>query len=192
MISFLCIVIGYLLGSLNPAALLSRLKKKDLRKHGTGNLGATNTMLVFGKRYGALVMVFDIAKTWLAVKLAEFLFPNLIAAGLIAGCGAVIGHIFPFYLKFKGGKGFAAYAGMILAFDPISFLILLVICTTLMILANYSAAMPMSAAVLFPILTLIRTGSPVLVLIAVGIGIVIVIKHWRNLRKGINGSDIQI
>ena len=67
---------GYVLGSLNPAALISRLKKKDLRNMGTGNLGATNTALNFGKTMGALVMLFDIAKSALAVLIANILFPD--------------------------------------------------------------------------------------------------------------------
>ena len=127
----LCILIGYLIGSLNPAALLSKLKKKDLRKQGTGNLGATNTMIVLGKGYGALVMLFDVAKAFASVKLAQLLFADLAVAGILAGSAAVIGHIYPFYLKFQGGKGLAAFGGMILAVDPLLFIILLVIALTL-------------------------------------------------------------
>ncbi|MBQ8724062.1 MAG: glycerol-3-phosphate acyltransferase, partial [Oscillospiraceae bacterium] len=71
----LLLLFGYLLGSLSPAALVSKLKRKNLRKNGTGNLGATNVMLNFGKKYGALVMLLDIAKAFVTVKLAAFLFP---------------------------------------------------------------------------------------------------------------------
>lgn len=94
------LLLCYGLGSLNPAALLSKVKKQDLRTQGTHNLGASNTMLVMGKKWGALVMLFDIFKAFFSVKLAKWLFPQLYAVALVAGLGAVLGHVFPFYLGF--------------------------------------------------------------------------------------------
>ncbi|MGM9681658.1 MAG: glycerol-3-phosphate acyltransferase [Eubacteriales bacterium] len=187
-----CILIGYLLGSLNPAALLSKLKKKDLRKQGTGNLGATNTMLVLGKGYGALVMIFDIAKALVAVKLAHTLFPTMEVSGVIAGSAAVVGHIYPFYLKFKGGKGLAAFGGLVLGVDPFLFVILLVIAMALMFLLNYSVAMPMSAAVLFPILYGIRNGGFLSVIIVTTVSVLIICKHFSNIGKARRGEDLKI
>ena len=188
----LCILIGYLIGSLNPAALLSKLKKKDLRKQGTGNLGATNTMIVWGKGYGALVMLFDVAKAFASVKLAQLFFADLAVAGLLAGSAAVIGHIYPFYLKFQGGKGLAAFGGMILAVDPLLFIILLVIALTLMLVINYSVAMPISAAVLFPILYGIRVKNLPEIIISIAICLLIMIKHYSNIQKAKNGDDIKV
>lgn len=187
-----CPLIGYLLGSLSPAALLSKLKKKNLRKQGTGNLGATNALLVFGKGCGTLVMLFDIAKAFAAVKLVKILFPAFTAAGVIAGTAAVVGHIYPFYLKFKGGKGFAAFGGLILGIDPILFIILLVISLTLMFIFNYSAAMPMSAAVLFPILYGLHTGGDLTILIVTAASVLIVCKHFGNIVKAKRGEDIRV
>ena len=188
----LCILIGYLIGSLNPAALLSKLKKKDLRKQGTGNLGATNTMIVLGKGYGALVMLFDVAKAFASVKLVQLLFADLAVAGILAGSAAVIGHIYPFYLKFQGGKGLAAFGGMILAVDPLLFIILLVIALTLMLVINYSVAMPISAAVLFPILYGIRVKNLPEIIISIAICLLIVIKHYSNIQRAKNGDDIKV
>lgn len=186
------IVIGYLLGSLSPAALFSKLKKKNLRKQGTGNLGATNTMLVLGKRYGALVMLFDIAKAFVSVKLAQILFPYLAVAGVVAGAAAVVGHIFPFYLKFKGGKGLAAFGGFVLAVDPLLFLILLVIALVFMFIINYSAAMPISAGILFPVLYAIRAGDIAASLIVALVSILVIAEHLPNVFKAIRGEDIKI
>ena len=76
---------GHGLGQLNPAALISKLKNRDLRENGTGNLGATNTMLVFGKAYGIAVMLFDVLKAYFAIKIAKALFTKYVFAGLIAG-----------------------------------------------------------------------------------------------------------
>lgn len=188
----LSILLGYLLGTLSPSALISKLKSKNLREHGTGNLGATNTMLVFGKIYGVAVMIFDIAKAVVAVKLAEMIFVQLPTAGLIAGTAAVIGHIFPFYLKFRGGKGLASFGGAILALDPVLFLILLVITVGCVIIFNYTVTMPMSAGVLFPIMYGLRTKSLTVGLISGLLGIVIILRHVSNVKRVINGGDVKM
>ncbi|MBQ8514940.1 MAG: glycerol-3-phosphate acyltransferase [Ruminococcus sp.] len=188
----ICLLMGYLLGSLSPAALLSKLKQKDLREHGTGNLGATNTLLTFGAKCGAFVMVFDIAKSFLSVKLAGILFPALSIGGLVAGGGAILGHVFPFYMKFKGGKGLAAFGGMVLAFDPLIFLILLLLGSAVMLVLNHGVALTMTGISLFPILTGIRTGSVLPALAALIISIILLLKHIDNLIEVKNGEDIKI
>lgn len=141
------LLIGYLLGMLSPAALFAKRKKVNLRKCGTGNLGATNTTMVLGKKYGALVMILDIGKAFLACKLAELLFPELAVADLLAGAASVVGHIFPFYMKFKGGKGLAAFGGMILAYNPWILLGLLAVGIVLIFIFNYGIAITIFAAV---------------------------------------------
>lgn len=190
--NLICLLIGYLMGSVNPAALISKIKKEDLREKGTGNLGASNTMLVFGKKLGVFVMVFDIAKAWCASKLAQWLFPQLRLAVLIAGLGAVLGHVFPFYMHFSGGKGLAAFGGMVLAYSPWMFLCLLLLGGVLMLVVNYSAVMPLSAGVLFPVLTLLLTRDPGAFAVALAAGVLIIVKHAGNLVKGRNGKDIDI
>lgn len=188
----LCVLIGYLIGSINPAAFISRLKKTDLRTQGTQNLGATNTMLVLGKGYGALVMLFDIAKAFISVKLAKLIFPAFTLAGIIAGSAAAAGHIFPFYMKFKGGKGLAAFGGLILGVDPTLFMILLVTALVLMFIINYSFAMPMSAGVLFPILYAVRTGDAAATVIASAVSVLVMYKHFGNIGKAMRGEDIKV
>ena len=188
----LSLLSGYFAGSLNPAELISRIKKEDLRKRGTGNLGASNTMLVFGKALGLLVMVFDIAKAWIASRLAALLFPQARYAVLAAGLGAVIGHVFPFYLRFKGGKGLAAFGGMVLAWDAGMFLHLLLLGVILMLVANYSAVLPMSAGLLFPLLAFAGSKEIGVFLLAAAAGGLIVVKHAGNLVKGRKGEDINI
>lgn len=146
------ILLGYLLGSLSPAALLDKIKHANLRKQGTRNLGATNTALVLGKKWGIAVMTFDIFKAFLAVLLAGHFFPNYVWVRPLAGSAAVLGHVLPFYLRFKGGKGLAAFGGLVLALDPVIFLILLAIAIVLMLIFNYGVCTPISAGILFPIL----------------------------------------
>lgn len=186
------LIIGYLLGTLSPAALFAKLKKVNLRKRGTGNLGATNTTMVLGKQYGALVMIIDIGKAFFACKLAELLFPELAVAGLLAGAAAVVGHIFPFYMKFKGGKGLAAFGGMILAYNPWMFLGLLVGGIVLMFLVNYAIVLPLLAAVLFPALVAVTSHDIIAVVICVATSILIIVKHWSIFGRIRRGEDTKV
>lgn len=188
----LCLCLGYLLGCLNPAALIGKLKSIDLRQVGTQNLGASNVLLSIGKMSGFLVMVLDIAKGYFSVKLARAIFPLLSVAGLVAGIGAILGHIFPFYLRFQGGKGLAAFGGLVLAYDPWIFLILLVIGIIAILIVNYAYAMPMSAGFLFPVLVWLRSRSfAALALSAISAALVIV-KHWSNIARAHSGGEMPI
>lgn len=184
--------IGYLFGVLSPAALLSRLKHQDLREKGTKNLGASNVMLVLGKGYGVIVMLFDILKAFVAAKLAKLLFPKLVVAGLLAGLGAVIGHVYPFYMGFKGGKGLAAFGGMVLAFNPKLFAFLLTLGVVLMLIVNYSFVVPMSAAVLFPVFAWLQTEDVAVLLIASAASGLVIVKHWGNIGRALQGNDLKI
>lgn len=188
----LCLLLGYLLGCLNPAALLGKLKNIDLRQVGTRNLGGSNVLLSIGKFSGLLVMVLDIAKGYFSVKLARALFPLLSVAGLLAGIGAILGHIFPFYLQFRGGKGLAAFAGVVLAFDPWIFLILLTIGIVAILIVNYAYAMPMSAGFLFPVFAWLRSRSIAVFLLSAISGALIVVKHWGNIARAHSGGEMPI
>ena len=108
----LAILGGYLLGCSNMALYLSKIKKVDIRSGGSGNLGASNAVILMGWGAGVLTAVHDIGKAFLAVFLAKVFFPEMEHIGAVAGVSCVLGHIYPFYLKFRGGKGFASYLGM--------------------------------------------------------------------------------
>ena len=115
------LTIGYLIGCISPAALLAKRKNVDLKKEGTKNLGATNTALILGKASGIFVMLIDILKSILSAKLTQMLFPQISYAGMLACIGCILGHCFPVFLHFRGGKGLAAFGGMVLAYDPLFF-----------------------------------------------------------------------
>ena len=181
--ALLSLGLGYLIGCLNPAALVSRIKKIDLRKEGTGNLGATNTLIVLGAKSGILVMLFDIAKAFVASRIAKYLFPRQHYAGLLAGTGAVFGHCFPCHMKFKGGKGVASFAGMMLAHDPLILLILLGICIVAALIVNYGVAMPITAAILYPVFSLAFSGDFRIFGITAVASILLIVKHWSNIGK---------
>ena len=185
-------ITGYLLGMLSPSALFSKLKRINLRKQGTGNLGATNTALVLGKRYGLAVMIFDILKAYIAVKLAQLFFPLNPAARLISGGAAVIGHIYPFYMGFKGGKGLAAFGGFVLGTDPIIFFMLLLTAVVMMFAVNYTVAMPISASVLFPVVYWVKWGGIAEAVILTLVSAVVIINHIPNVKRIKKGEDVKI
>ncbi|MBE6577464.1 MAG: glycerol-3-phosphate acyltransferase [Ruminococcaceae bacterium] len=187
-----CVVIGYLLGSLNPAALISKLKRKSLRENGTGNLGATNTMLVFGKKLGAFVMLFDILKGFLAVSIAMLLAPDIEWLTLASGFSAIVGHCFPFYLKFRGGKGLATFAGAVLAYSPIIFVLLLISGLVIMLIVNHGFILPYYASSVFAVFVCVTCREPISGVLAVSMSALLMIMHFGNLLKAKNGQDIKI
>lgn len=184
--------VGYGLGQLSPAALISKLKNKDLRESGTGNLGATNTMLVFGKAYGVAVMIFDVLKAYFAIQIAKVLFSKYVFAGLVAGCFAVIGHIFPVYLNFRGGKGVATFAGLILAYDIRVLLALLFVAIVIMIITDAGYLGPVSAAVLFPIWLWVKVKSFFVFGGVAAVGGLIIYKHKGNFANAKEGKEIRV
>lgn len=185
----LSLLLGYLLGIVNPAALIAYIKKVDLRKSGTKNLGATNVSLSIGKKWGVFVMFFDIGKAYLAVKLAAFLFPDLAIAGLVAGSGAVVGHVFPVQLKFKGGKGSATFGGMILALDPMLFVTLLVFGIIVVLITGYTFLIPVSASAVAPLCVGLYTKSLAAAVILLLISALMHLKHIENFKRIPQGTE---
>ena len=114
---FIMCIIGYLLGCSNMATYLAKAKGVDVSAGGSGNPGASNATILMGWRAGILVAVHDAGKALLAVIIGKLLFPDARGVDVVAGAACVLGHIFPLFFKFKGGKGFASYIGMILALN---------------------------------------------------------------------------
>lgn len=189
---FICVCIGYGLGCLNPAYFISKWKHKDIRNTGTGNLGTTNTFINFGKGWGCLVLLFDMMKAFLSVKLCGGLFPELMLAGVVAGCFAVIGHIFPFYTGFHGGKGIASFAGFVLSVDVLLFLALLAIGCIVAVLINYGCGISFAASVLFPFIYSYKLQSAAAFIILSVCSAVIIYKHIDNVRKIKAGEEMPI
>lgn len=188
--AILSLGIGYLLGCISPSAWLSKRKNVDLTKEGTKNLGATNTALVLGKTAGIFVMIFDIAKSFFSFKLAKILFPQLAVAGILACIGAILGHCFPFTMGFHGGKGLAAFGGLVLAYKPWMFAAIVIPGVVLMLIFDTGVVVPMLAGVMFPILVYLNSGDLMevaAVLVACGI---IVVMHWENLLRAWANKDI--
>lgn len=200
-------VISYLLGSLNFSIILSRtVAKKDIRESGSGNAGATNMMRTYGKHFAILTMIGDILKVALAVFIAflildaplEYFFKiadnREIAVTIInykefAGFFCVLGHIFPLYFKFKGGKGVAACTGMVILVDWRIALILFVIFVLTIIVSKMISLGSIIIAVLYPVLIAVFYHNLVLIMIAVLFAAIVIVAHRANIKRILNGTE---
>lgn len=187
----LVVLIGYLLGSLNLATLLAKLKGVDLRAGGSGNPGTANTVSLMGWKAGVLVGAHGIGKAILAVWLCMRLFPDLPYCGAVAGVACVLGHIFPFYMGFRGGKGFAAYLGMTAALNWRFALGLLVVIALLVLITDYIVVGTMTTVVSFPAFCAINGHYTVALLLCVA-SLVIIYKHRANLVRICRGTEIKV
>ena len=183
------ILLSYLLGTSNMALYLSKLLHTDMTK-GSGNLGASNAVILMGWPAGVLVAVHDIGRAALAVFLARLAFPDAPHIGAVAGVSSVLGHIFPFYLKFKGGKGFASYLGMALALNWKMALVLMVVIAVVTVVFDYIVVGTATTVVVVPIWIGIATHSIVAALILLIATGVILFKHRENLERLRNGTEI--
>jgi len=182
--------LGYLIGCINPAAWISQKKHVNLKEEGTKNLGATNTAIVMGKKAGFFVLFFDIAKSFLSYKLAKWLFPKLLIAGILASIGCILGHCFPITMHFQGGKGLAAFGGLILAYSPWMFLTIITVGITLMFVFNTGVIAPFMGCVMFPALVYF-SGHNWVDTIAVGVASAIIFAtHLSNFRMARKREDV--
>ena len=184
------ILLGYLLGSSSMTYYLGRLRNIDVREHGTGNLGASNATVLLGWKAGILVAVHDVGKSLLAVLLAQWLFADVPHIGAVAGIASVLGHIFPFYLKFRGGKGFASYMGMTLALNWKLALCLIAAIIVITIITDYIVCGTVTAIVTVPVYMAITTHSFLLVAILCIGTAVIFYKHRENFPRMLNGTEL--
>ena len=133
----LCIIIPYLIGSINPSIIISRKKyNEDIRSYGSGNAGATNTLRTYGKKMAVLILMLDMLKAVVAILFGAFLL-TMDMGGPIAALFVVVGHMFPIYYKFKGGKGVDCTGICILMLSPVPFPILLVIFIAIALLTRF-------------------------------------------------------
>lgn len=188
----LIILAAYLLGCSNMAYYLGKLKDVDMTKAGSGNLGASNTTVLLGWGAGVIVGIHDIAKAALAVFLAELLFPELAFAGAAAGVACVLGHIYPFYLKFKGGKGLASFIGMSLILDWKVAAVAILLLVLVTVVTQYIALGTLTVSVTVPVGIAIVTQSlwvPLILGIATA---VMFFKHIDNIQRIRNRTEIRL
>ena len=180
------------MGCLNPAAWIGKKNHIDLKQAGTGNLGATNTTMVLGRKAGAFVLIFDVAKSFIAARLARWLFPHLAVSGMLASIGVILGHCFPITMHFSGGKGLAAFGGMMLAYNPVVFVIVVLSGIGIMVLLDIGVAAPLLGTVMFPLLAYLFSHDIPTTACAVIASMIILCTHLDNVHKTREHSDMKV
>ena len=185
----ICILLGFLVGGINPAYIIGRFKGFDIRKRGSGNAGASNAVIVMGKGIGIFSALFDIAKAVFCVKIAEVLFPQWKLAKVLCGSACILGHIFPPLMRFKGGKGLACLGGVILALDWVMFLLILAVELVLVLILDYICVVPITASLAYPFVFMLRGGTVLGALILAVVALVILYKHIENIKRIAKGEE---
>jgi len=185
-----CLLLGYLLGTSNMSHYIASFKKVDMRSGGSKNLGASNALLMLGWPSAVAVALHDIGKSVIAVLLARFLFPEFALAGVLAGVASVFGHIYPFYLKFKGGKGFASYLGMTLALNWKFALAVLIGVVVITVVTDYIVLATTTTVTVVPVYIGITLHSLSAALILLTATATILWKHKDNYVRIANGTEI--
>ena len=185
------ILVGYLIGCFNLAYIISKVKKVDLQNTGSKNLGASNTFITIGKGMGVLVGASDIFKCTLVVILIKLIFPDMGLLPYIAGIACVMGHMYPFYLKFKGGKGFASFLGMSLGIHWKFFIVIGICIILITLITKYIVLATMATVISYPVFLFIITGNLIVVTMVAALSLIIIIKHYKNLIRIARGEEFK-
>lgn len=189
---FLAVLAAYLLGSVSFAIVAAKLfGLADPRSYGSGNPGATNVLRSGNKKAALFTLLGDALKGWLAVFVAQKMGFGDHVIGLVA-LAVFFGHLLPIFLKFKGGKGVATAAGVLLALDPLIGLAVLGTWLFIAFVFRYSSLAALLAAALAPVYTLLINGSSGPTLVIGVIALALIIKHWQNLQRLLAGQESKI
>lgn len=186
------VLIGYLLGCKSMAMKVSKRRDTDVRESGSGNLGASNVVLLLGWKAGVATGLHDIGKAFLAVFLAKWMFPKLAYAGVAAGVSAIFGHMFPAHLGFRGGKGFACYYGMLLGLNWRFALVMLAIIVVVVLVSDYIVMGTVSIMLLSPAyMGLVEHNAVAASLMMLASGVMLV-KHRSNFERIRSGQEARV
>lgn len=199
----ICVAIGYLFGLLQTGYLYGKIKHIDIRQHGSGNAGTTNALRTLGWKAGAITFLGDCLKCVAAVAVVRLIYgstqDNISLLAMYAGMGAVLGHNFPFYLKFKGGKGIAATAGLIFATNPVMMLIAAVVFILIVAVTRYVSLGSLVLVTLFVIevvvygqmggFSLAQSELYEMYAITVVLMLMAFYRHRANIKRLLNGTE---
>lgn len=200
---FICAVIGYVFGLFQTGYIYGKIKHIDIRQHGSGNAGTTNALRTLGWKAGAITFLGDCLKCVVAVAVVYCIYgeghSNIQLLAMYAGMGAVIGHNYPFYLNFQGGKGIAATAGLILSTNPWMMLIAAVVFIAIVAVTRYVSLGSLVLVVLFVVEVIVygqRGGFQLtqpelyeMYTIAVFLMLLAFYKHRANIKRLLNGTE---
>mgnify|MGYP001156621824 CR=1 FL=1 len=196
----ICLCAGYLLGSVPTGYLVARARGMDLRRLGSGNIGATNAFRVLGRGPGLVVLVVDVLKGYLAPTVAcaavaavwrrwDLAGFDAGAARVWAGLGAVLGHTYTCWLGFRGGKGIATSAGVFLALAPVAVAVALAGWLAMLLAFRYVSLASVTAAVLLPATVWLTQDQRLLAWVTTGVGVIAIARHRDNLRRLLQGTE---
>jgi acyl phosphate:glycerol-3-phosphate acyltransferase len=195
----LTLLIAYLLGSIPTGFLVAKARGVDIRAVGSGNIGATNVFRILGKTAGILVLLADAAKGWVAVfVVARFIggwsYPAASPQArewfaLGAGVAAILGHNYTCWLRFKGGKGIATSAGVLVALVPLALLIILGIWIVVFALSRYVSLASISAAFALPFAAWLVGKSITIIVVTAALAALAIYKHKANIKRLMNGTE---
>lgn len=203
--SIITVVAAYLFGSINTSIILSKFKKNDIRLSGSGNAGATNTLRVMGKTAAVVVVVGDALKAFVAAGIAAVIAyyfrisePSTLILKYLALVAVVIGHNFPVYFGFKGGKGIVTSVAVIFALDWRLGIIVLGVGVVCIVLTRYVSLGSLIGCVLFPLVCYVKymdapmSYEKMVIIPAVFLGILGIIRHKNNIKKLMSGTERKI
>jgi glycerol-3-phosphate acyltransferase PlsY len=192
-------LVAYLLGSIPTGFLVAKARGVDIRTVGSGNIGATNAFRVLGKGFGVFVLLMDALKGWVAVILGAGAVAKLLPGvpleylRITAGIAAILGHNFTCWLHFKGGKGIATSAGVLIALVPWALVIILTIFIILFLTTRYVSVGSIAAAFALPFATWFTTQHDIgLTAVMAAIGVLAILKHRKNIQRLLNGTENRI
>jgi glycerol-3-phosphate acyltransferase PlsY len=188
----LSLSVAYLFGSIPFGYLLVWVfRKEDVRRQGSGNIGATNVARFGGKWLGLATLVLDLGKGYAAVAFAQQLAPGMYDLAAAAAIAAVLGHVFPVWLGFRGGKGVATALGILLALSPLSALGVTLVFLVVFLLTRYVSLASIAGAVVYPVfgVWLAPVKTPMVIFAFVFIAALVIVKHHANIGRLLNGTE---
>ena len=186
------IPLAYLLGSIPFGYLLVRIfRKQDIRATGSGNIGATNVARSGAKGLGIATLLLDLGKAFAAVKIAQHLAPGDYDLAVAAAVAAILGHVFPIWLSFRGGKGVASALGVFFALTPASALSIFGVFLVILLLTRYVSLASIVAAAAFPIVGFyfVPLRTPIVIAGLLFIPLLVIVKHHQNIRRLLSGTE---
>ena len=185
---FIIIAAAYLIGSIPTGLLLGKAYGIDVRKEGSGNIGATNLYRTVGRKVGIITLIGDCLKGLLPVLVVKASsFPPELAAWV--GLAAFCGHVFSLFLKFKGGKGVATALGVFLALAPLAVAIAIGLFAVLMFVWRYVSLGSISAAAAMPLAVYLLGGSPTITIVTLVIALIVIVRHRENIGRLLSGTE---
>jgi len=184
----LLVIFSYLLGSVPSGLIIGKLSGLDVRKAGSGNIGATNVARLLGKTGGLLTLVGDTAKGFIPVLVVQQMGFSYSVTALV-GVAAFLGHLYPIFLKFKGGKGVATSFGVLLGLAPLATMILLVVFAAVAFTTRIVSLSSMVTAVAAPLVLWLFYYFPSYVIVTAFMALMIVFRHYANIQRLLNGTE---